>query len=124
MTGKAATCGEAGYTVDKCEYCGREINKTTIAATGAHSFGEWVDTTEGKQERVCSVCGAVETRDKPADDSGSGSDTPTPSDEGSAPERCEKCGFVHANRTGIFAKDGVFCKIVSFFKRIFRVFGG
>lgn len=70
FNGKAATCGEAGFTAyQKCTYCSGEIGKETIPATGAHT---WVDdparahvaseancTDAASYYKICSVCGAV-----------------------------------------------------------------
>lgn len=62
---KDATCSQPGYINEKCD-CGY-TKKTEILATGAHSYGDWVITTEateqstGLRERVCGVCGATES---------------------------------------------------------------
>lgn len=68
-----ATCGESGYTGDTyCSTCGQKLSAgTKIAATGSHSYGDWVVTREptmeqtGLQERVCSVCGNRENGEIP-----------------------------------------------------------
>ncbi len=61
----SATCGNTGYTGDTyCTDCGGKIKSgTTIAATGNHSFGAWVDNfVTGTKTRTCSVCGKTETQ--------------------------------------------------------------
>ena len=66
---KAATCIKAGNTVEKkCSVCGEVLYaKKTIPALG-HRWGKWTTTkeatatTEGKEKRTCSVCGAKDTR--------------------------------------------------------------
>ena len=62
----SATCGKAGYTGDTyCTSCNAKIKSgTTIAATGNHSFGAWVDNAAlGTSTRTCSVCGKTESKD-------------------------------------------------------------
>lgn len=74
---QAPTCTESGNTAYwTCSVCKKSfsdaegtheiaLSNTVIAATG-HSFGEWAVveyptcTANGKQERVCTVCGAKE----------------------------------------------------------------
>ena len=65
---KEATCGAAGWdSYEKCKNCDYTTYKET-AATGVHSFGEWVVVTEattkaaGEQTRTCTVCNFVETQ--------------------------------------------------------------
>ena len=61
-----ATCKSEGYLLEQCVLCGDEL-RTTIPATGNHTFGEWMTekepTTaeEGIQKRTCNVCGYFET---------------------------------------------------------------
>lgn len=61
-----ATCTEDGYTLYKCS-CGRWYTEKGKAKTG-HKWKEWAvavmptASTEGKEERVCEVCGEKETR--------------------------------------------------------------
>ena len=63
-----ATCTEEGYTVYKCSRCDDSYKGDKVAATG-HSFGEWkvvresTCTVAGEGARVCSACGAKETRE-------------------------------------------------------------
>ena len=71
---KDATCAEPGYTGDTyCAVCDALLETgSAIAATGNHSFGEWVTTKEpgeftaGQQQRKCAVCRKTETKDIPA----------------------------------------------------------
>ena len=62
---RPATCTESGKEIVRCAKCGYVSKETPIPATG-HRFGEWktvsLATTEApeKQQRTCTVCGAVE----------------------------------------------------------------
>ncbi len=66
----AATCVDTGYTGDTvCLGCGATLSiGEEIEATGEHTYGDWTvvtaatTTSEGEEQRVCSVCGDVETR--------------------------------------------------------------
>ena len=114
-----ATCTATGLAWEECSVCGQVKDKETLSALG-HAMTEWADAGNGKEERHCTRCDYSETRDKADDGSGSGSsgeETPT-----ATGERCPKCGFNHANRTGIFVEDGLYCRIVSFFRRILSIF--
>lgn len=74
----AATCTMNGSAVTSCIVCGTVLDRRVIPAKG-HTWGGWVTiqaataTTPEKQERVCKVCGARETREV------SSTITPTPS---------------------------------------------
>ena len=63
----AATCTEKGYDVHKCTRCNYEVIDNYTNPTG-HTFGEWKVVTpangyeQGLEERVCSVCKVVESR--------------------------------------------------------------
>ncbi len=59
----SATCGNTGYTGDTyCTDCGGKIKSgTTIAATGNHSFGAWVENGN-TQTRTCTTCGKTESQ--------------------------------------------------------------
>ena len=70
------TCGKEGSydLVTYCTGCG-EVTKTekkTIAATGKHSYGNWVQTkaptctTDGEERQECKGCGHAQTRTVPA----------------------------------------------------------
>lgn len=65
-----ATCGDAGLEERTCAKCGVKEERV-IEATGEHTWGEWTHTgkvAEGEEckectmERICSVCGAKETK--------------------------------------------------------------
>ena len=63
----AATCTENGYDVHKCTRCNYELIDNYTNPTG-HTFGEWKVVTpangyeQGLEERECSVCKVVESR--------------------------------------------------------------
>jgi hypothetical protein len=69
-----ATCGKHGYTGDTyCKSCGKLLKKgSATPVTDDHSYGEWVinaeptATTDGQQERECTVCGYRESEIIPA----------------------------------------------------------
>lgn len=58
---------EDGYTVEICSACGEEISQRYAIVPAVHAWGEWQTTveagceTDGKQQRVCADCGALET---------------------------------------------------------------
>ena len=59
-----ATCSTEGYTGDKvCGYCGVTVSYGTSIPTTAHTWGDWVDTSEDEQTRACTKCDATETRE-------------------------------------------------------------
>lgn len=99
----AATCTEAGYVTYTCEMCGYSYTQP-----GEDPLGH--DYVNG----VCTRCGAAEPEN--------------PSDPGTTPsgnegqELCEKCGLNHNGRTGLWKQDGIICKIVAFFRNIFKMF--
>ena len=63
----SSTCKVAGMEYDICTDCGETFNAKTLQLA-AHTWGEWAvvkeptTTAEGKEKRVCSVCGEEETR--------------------------------------------------------------
>ena len=64
---KDATCAEAGWEkYEKCKNCDYNTKKE-IAATGNHTYGEWVIEAEattkatGKQTHTCKTCGFSES---------------------------------------------------------------
>ena len=63
----APTCTEKGYTLHTCKNCNDSYKDTYTNATG-HNFGEWIvitvptSTNAGEEQRICSICGAVEKR--------------------------------------------------------------
>ena len=102
----APTCTAQGDTVKRCSYCGDETHEYTDAL--GHSVAEW--TLEGSEAAgTCSRCGQRVTA--------------RPSEVGLT-HICPKCGLVHEGRTGIFVEDGLYCKIMSFFRKIFSIFKG
>ena len=58
------TCGENGVEKQVCQLCGVTVSQTKIAATGKHTYGEWVidveptATMDGARHKDCTVCGA------------------------------------------------------------------
>ncbi|MCR5042174.1 MAG: dockerin type I repeat-containing protein [Clostridia bacterium] len=68
----AATCTAEGYTGDTyCADCGAKLADGEAVSAAGHVFSDWTVITpatvlaEGLEERVCSVCGAVEQRAVP-----------------------------------------------------------
>ena len=66
---KEATCTEEGYTGDTyCTDCGMLLTKGEIIPAKGHSFGGWTVgqeatcTEAGHEIRICSACGAQESR--------------------------------------------------------------
>ena len=63
----APTCIAKGYTLHTCKNCNDSYKDTYTNATG-HDFGEWIvitvptSTNVGEEQRICSICGAVEKR--------------------------------------------------------------
>ena len=102
-----ATCTEAGYITYTCTMCGQSQVVEGAPATGHHY-----------ENGVCTVCGAEDPNYSP--------DTPDTPDTPSTPsgsEKCSKCGLNHNGRTGLWKQDGFFCKIIGFFKNLFKMFG-
>ena len=64
------TCGQDGKVQYTCFECGYVLTEV-LPATGNHNYGEW-DTHEsdcvhaGHKERVCSVCGDIDSQEIPA----------------------------------------------------------
>ena len=68
----APTCKETGLTEGKhCETCNEVLLAQKTVEKTEHTYGEWKVTVEatkkaeGKQERICSVCGNTETETIP-----------------------------------------------------------
>lgn len=64
----APTCTTAGYTTHTCQLCGDSYTDSQTAATGQHTYSQWIVTkepttkAEGVQVRNCTVCNAQQTR--------------------------------------------------------------
>lgn len=80
------TCTEQGYTVYQCSVCGVDKTDDYTEAAG-HTYGEWTVTqaatanSDGKRERLCSVCGA---KDEETISATGGDDKPSGSGSGSS----------------------------------------
>ena len=98
------TCTAPGAYVETCYMCGQE--KVTAIDPLGH--------VDDDHDNRCDRCGEI------IDPSQIEPDTPTPSDQGGSV--CPKCGLNHQGRSMIWKEDGLICKIVSFFRRIFSVF--
>ena len=96
--GVEPTCTERGYSAMKCEMCGEYIIEYDDAPLG-HDY----------QNGVCTRCGATDPNYVP--------EGPTVTSE-----KCPKCGMNHNGRTGLWKQDGFFCRIIGFFRNIFKVF--
>ena len=66
---KNADCNKAGYTGDTvCSGCGAILVKGDVVPATGHTWNEWQTasaadcSTQGKEERYCSVCGDKQTR--------------------------------------------------------------
>lgn len=97
--GVEPTCTERGYSAMKCEMCGQYIIEYDDAPLG-HDY----------QNGVCTRCGEADPNYVPGATPSTGS------------EKCEKCGLNHNGRTGLWKQDGILCKIIAFFRNIFKVF--
>lgn len=69
----APTCADKGYTLYVCADCGDSYKDNYVPENG-HFWGNWraVDeatcTSEGHEERICTVCTAKETKTLPITD--------------------------------------------------------
>ena len=122
----AATCATAGnieyYTCSACgkifsDAAGRnEITReeTVIAATGAHTYGDWVSDGAGNHSKTCSVCNDVVT--EACDFNYAVVVPPTYDKVGTGRYTCKACGYsydvtipvqtcAHANTTIINAVE-------------------
>ena len=96
--GVEPTCTEPGYSAMKCEMCGEYIITYDDAPLG-HDF----------HDGTCTRCGAADPNYTPGSDS-------------SSSDKCEKCGLNHNGRTGLWKQDGLFCRIIGFFRNLFKMF--
>ena len=70
---KEATCSEAGKKITRCTTCEMILDEKIIAATGEHTFSDWmvkegVDTqatctVSGTRHQECTVCGLILKRE-------------------------------------------------------------
>ena len=58
----APNCEEAGYTVHICQDCGHSYTDSPVDALG-HDFGAWSQVDAELEQRQCSRCQALETRE-------------------------------------------------------------
>ncbi len=93
------SCTEPGRITYECANCHQIVVDVELPAPG-HSY----------VNGVCENCGQPEPSS--SDDSGS---TVTS-------EKCPKCGLNHNGRTGLWKQDGLFCKIIAFFRNLFGFF--
>ncbi len=142
-----ATCTENGYTVYTCSECGDTYNADETKKV-AHTYDNGVITTEpsctteGVKTFTCIYCPDSYTEAVPVKEHsvtnweldgtiavGSCDDcgeqfTADPEEVGIELPECEKCGMVHKYETGFYKYDGIYCKIVSFFRMIINFFKG
>ena len=86
-----------------------ENNSATISATHKHNWSAWADvvaatcTTNGQQQRTCSICNATENRDTSAlghyfvQDESKDDIAPTCVEGGKSFEKCARCGLEKVN---------------------------
>lgn len=142
-----STCVAKGYTEYTCSACGDTYtdNETPLAG---HTYNDGVITvaptcdTEGEKTFTCLYCTdsyteavaatghtvdnwAIEENMAAGDCTGCGEHiTANPEDVGLELPECEKCGMVHKYNSGIFKYDGIYCKIMAFFRQIANFFKG
>jgi hypothetical protein len=133
-----ATCIATGTHLDRCTRCTETYTETIPLAK--HQYDEatltphFTSCTEpGYFTMVCSVCGDVYREDAPAPghnyvngvctQCGQAEPTEPETPVTPASEKCPKCGLNHNGRTGLWKQDGFFCKIIGFFRSLFRGFG-
>ena len=116
----AATCSAEGHSAYYyCAGCGKyfsdaqgntEITQasTVIAATGNHTYGEWTQADAANHQKVCSVCGNVETEAHSFTDTVT---APTVTKQGYTTHTCTVCGYSYADNytdaIGFVAEDGI-----------------
>lgn len=57
-----ATCTKKGTKHQECKNCTEKQAENTEIEMKKHSYGDWYTLEDGKEERVCSVCGNKETK--------------------------------------------------------------
>ena len=126
------TCVQRAVFAYKCSVCGE--TKTETGDFGSHQIGEGdivrtpaTCTEPGTVKATCPLCGEVfvEAEGAPlGHDYQNGVCTrcgaPDPATQGSS--ECSKCGLNHQGRTGLWKEDGLICKIVAFFRNLFKIF--
>lgn len=103
----APTCDADGEKTFTCLYCTDSYTEV-VAATG-HTVDNWA-IEENMAAGDCTGCGEHITAN--------------PEDVGLELPECEKCGMVHKYNSGIFKYDGIYCKIMAFFRQIANFFKG
>ena len=98
------TCTQQGVAVRECSVCGK--TEQTVTEALGHEVSEW-HLDGANAVGTCSRCGETVTE--------------KPGNVGLT-HVCEKCGLIHEGRTGIFVQDGLYCKIIGFFRSIFKMF--
>lgn len=102
----APTCTEAGVKTFTCLNC-PETYTAEVAATGHNITWELVDGI------ACGTCANCNEQFE-ADPEDVGIEIEVPD--------CEKCGSKHTDTSGLFKEDGLFCKIIAFFRSIVNFF--
>ena len=103
VVGTDATCTQGGYNTFTCTMCGYTYEEPIQGPLG-HVY----------ENGVCVRCGEADPNYNP--------DTPTEPSTPATSEKCEKCGLNHNGRTGLWKQDGFFCKLLGFFRSIFKMF--
>lgn len=63
LLAKNATCTQDGLAEGKkCSYCDAILHAQEVIPASGHSYGEWTQTPEGQEERICDLCGEKEQR--------------------------------------------------------------
>lgn len=130
-----ATCIATGSYLYKCTRCGETYTETIPLAKHHYDLDtltpHFTSCTEpGYYTIQCSVCGYVYREDAEAPGHNyvngvctqCGQAEPTTPDTPATPtsEKCPKCGLNHNGRTGLWKQDGLFCRIIAFFRSIFK----
>lgn len=106
VVSKAPTCTENGISTETCSICGIKQN-VEIEAPGSH--------IDENNDGLCDRCSK-----QLSSSSGEGGQH---SDDDSGHDfsgKCEKCGMNHSKEGGIFGYNGIFCKIMAFFRKLFK----
>lgn len=87
---KNATCKDPGTMTFTCSACGAQTSES-IPATGVHTYGDWTASGSGHSRACTGGCGAMETGTHTWD-TGSVSQAPTCTVEGTKLYTCTACG--------------------------------